>query len=130
MIRGHGRRCADRGSAVVEFVLVAPLLLALAVAVLQVVLTVHVRAVLTSAAAEGARAAALAGADPAAGVARARQLLNGTLAGSVVVDVRAQDAVVAGLPLQVVEVDARVPLVGLLAPVTMSVQGRALQEGA
>ena len=46
----------DRGSAVVEFALVTPLLLLVALAVLQVTLALHVRSTLTAAAAEGARA--------------------------------------------------------------------------
>ncbi|MFZ9988363.1 MAG: TadE/TadG family type IV pilus assembly protein, partial [Candidatus Nanopelagicales bacterium] len=40
----------------VEFALVTPLLLLVALAVLQVTLALHVRATLTAAAAEGARA--------------------------------------------------------------------------
>ena len=50
----------DRGSAVVEFALVTPLLLLVALAVLQITLALHVRSTLTAAAAEGARAGALA----------------------------------------------------------------------
>ena len=64
-MKAWGRK--DSGSAIVDFVLVAPLLIAVALAILQVILVMHVRTVLTSAAAEGARAAALAGADPRAG---------------------------------------------------------------
>lgn len=107
-----------------------PLLLALAVGVLQVVLTMHVRSVLTAAAAEGARAAALAGADPAAAVARVDDLLAGSLAGSVVRDVTARPSSEAGLSLMVVRVEARLPLAGLLAPTELVVEGRALREGA
>lgn len=118
----------DRGSAVVEFALVTPVLVAIVVAVVQVLLTLHVRAVLTSAAAEGARAAALAGADPTAGAARAEALLAGTLADTVEREVRVRATVEQGLPMLVTRIDARVPLLGLLAPVEMSVEGRALRE--
>jgi len=114
---------------VVEFALVAPLLLLLALAVLQVALAMHVRATLTSAAAEGARAAALAGASPLAGVRRTRTLLAENLAGSVVDDVTARRAVVDGLAVMTVRVTAVLPMVGLLGPQMLTVEGHALQEG-
>jgi hypothetical protein len=126
----HGSsRCRDRGSAVVEFVLVAPLLFAVTLSVLQVLLTLHVRATLTSAAAEGARAAALAGADPGAGVRRTRTLLDRGLAGSVVRDVSARAAVAGGLPVMAVRIDAVLPLLGLLGPQALTVEGHAVREG-
>lgn len=121
---------SERGSALVEAVLVIPLLLAVALGVVQVVLTMHVRSVLTAAAAEGARAAALAGADPAAAVARIDALLAGSLAGSVVRDVTARPSGDAGLAVMVVRVEARLPLAGLLTPAELVVEGRALREGA
>lgn len=119
----------DRGSAALEFALVAPLLILLSVAVVQVALAMHVRVTLTAAAAEGARAASLAGADPAAGVVRARELLAGNVAGSVVREVSAARSVIDGLPVMVVRIDAAVPLVGLLGPEALTVEGHALQEG-
>jgi Flp pilus assembly protein TadG len=119
----------DDGSAVVEFVLVLPLLLLVAVAILQLLLALHVRSTLISAAAEGARAAALAGAAPDAGVARTRALLGDTLAGTVVLDIAARPSRVDGLDVMVVTVDATLPLVGLLGPTRMTVAGTALREG-
>lgn len=123
------RRGGDRGSASVEFALVAPLLLLLAVAVVQVALALHVRVTLTAAAAEGARAASLAGADPAAGVVRAREVLAGTVSGAVVREVSASRVAIEGMPVMVVRIDAAVPLVGLLGPEAMTVEGHALREG-
>lgn len=124
------RRCrGDQGSAAIEFALVAPLLIVLAVAVVQVALALHVRVTLTAAAAEGARAASLAGADPVAGVVRAREVLADNVAGSVVREVSAARAVIDGLPVMVVRIDAAVPLVGLLGPEALTVEGHALQEG-
>jgi Flp pilus assembly pilin Flp len=128
-VRAAPRWASDRGSAAVEFALVAPLLVVLVVAVVQATLVLHVRATLTAAAAEGARAAALAGADPAAGVVRARELVAGNLAGPVVRDVVAGRTVVAGLPVMVVRIEATVPLLGLLGATSMTVEGHALQEG-
>lgn len=112
-----------------EFTLVAPLVLLLCVAIVQVALAVHVRATLTSAAAEGARAAALAGADPAAGVRRTEFLLADTLTEGVVreVDVRADR--VGTLSVVVVRITGTLPLVGLLGPKALTVEGRAVREG-
>lgn len=119
----------DRGSAVVEFVLVAPLVLLLLLGVVQLGLAMHVRSTLTSAAAEGARVAALAGADPFAGIARTQALVEGTLADSVVRDITAQEASLGAIDVMVVRVEATLPLVGLLGPAALAVEGRALKEG-
>ena len=112
-----------------EFVLVVPLLLAVAVAVLQFALVLHVRATLIAAAAEGARAASLAGADPASGVRRARVVLAGNLAESVVRDVTAGRAMLDGRAVMVVRIEADLPLVGLLGPELLDVEAHALREG-
>jgi len=130
IVRVRDTSRADEGNAVVEFVLVAPLILLLACAVLQVALALHVRATLTSAAAEGARAAALAGADPGAGVRRARALLDQNIAASVVRRITAQRSTVSGLPVIAVRIEATLPLVGLLGPTALTVTGHALQEGS
>jgi Flp pilus assembly protein TadG len=119
----------DRGSAIVEFVLVAPLLVAVAVAVLEFALVLHVRATLTAAAADGARAASLAGADPASGVRRARLLLADNLAGSVVRTVTAGRVVLEGRAVMVVRIEAGLPFAGLLGPAVLAVEGHSLREG-
>lgn len=124
---GRSQRC-DRGSAVVEFVLVVPLLVVIALAVLQLALALHVRATLTAAAAEGARAASLAGADPAAGVQRAREVLDGNVAYSVVREVTARRGSLEGRAVMVVRIEAGLPLVGLLGPEGLAVEGHALRE--
>lgn len=113
----------------VEFTLVAPLVLLLCLAIVQVALAVHVRSTLTSAAAEGARAAALAGADPAAGIRRTTTLVAGTLGQGVVRDVEARTDRVGTLEVMVVRIEATLPLVGLLGPEALTVEGRAVQEG-
>ena len=112
----------------VEFVLVAPLLLLLGFAVVQVALLLHTRATLTAAAAEGARAGALAGSDPRAGVARATRLVELNLSDAVVEDVTARREVVDGLSVLTVRIDASVPLIGVLGPTQVQVEGHALVE--
>lgn len=119
----------DRGSAAVEFVLVAPLILLILLAVVQLGLALHVRTTLTSAAAEGARAAALAGASPQAGISRTQELVDGSLAAAVVQGVTVSSESVGAIDVMVVRVDATLPLVGLLGPSTLAVEGRALREG-
>lgn len=118
------------GNATVEFALVAPILLAVALAVLQLALALHVRATLTSAAAEGARAAALAGSDLASGERRARAILQENIAAGVVKDITVQREWHGGALVISVEIEAALPLVGLYGPTQMSVIGHALQEHA
>ena len=120
-------RRGDGGSAVVEFAVVVPLLVLVVLAVVQVGLALHVRATIQSAAAEGARVAAISGA--ATGVARTRSVLATTVADGVVQDVSASTATVRGVATVVVVVHARLPLVGLLGPTALVVQGHALVEG-
>lgn len=123
-------RGRDRGSAVVEFVLVCPLLVLLALAVTQLVLLGHTRSVLLTAAGEGARAGALAGADPGAGVARARSLADTALAPVVVDHATGGVTVIDGLPVLEVRLMARVPLVPPLGAIDVEVVGHALLEEA
>jgi len=123
-------RAGERGSVAVEFTLVAPLIVAVALVVLQAALAIHVRTTLTAAAAEGARAAALAGASLGAGEQRARALLEGNLAEGLVTEVRAARELEDGQLVTSVTVQARLPLLGLLGVTTMQVTGHAIQERA
>lgn len=66
---------ADRGSAVVEFVLVTMLLVLLLFGVIQVAAVFYVRSVIAAAASDGARYGANAGVEPGAGGLRATQLI-------------------------------------------------------
>jgi hypothetical protein len=118
----------DDGSAAVEFVAVVPLLLLLVLAVVQVGLALHVRATVASAAAEGARAAALAGGSTVVARARITSSLSSTVADGVVESVAVRRTTEAGLPVVAVEVHARLPLVGLLGPELLVVSGHALAE--
>lgn len=71
----------DRGSAVVDFVLVSALLVFLLFAVLQVAVLVYVRNVVSAAAADGARRGAEYGSTPADGARRASDVLRQALPG-------------------------------------------------
>ena len=118
----------DRGSAVVEFALVTPLLLLVALAVLQVVLALHVRSTLTAAAAEGARAGALAGAGLAIAESRTRDVLDDALGGDAAQDVVASRTRLEGVEVVRVLVTARLPLLGTLGPTALTVEGHAIAE--
>jgi Flp pilus assembly protein TadG len=120
----------DQGNSTVDFALVAPLLVGVVLVVLQVALTLHVRSTLTAAAGEGARMAAMVGADSALGEQRAREVLEGNFASSVITQVRVQQVRESGLVLSQVTIQARLPLLGLLGPAVLEVTGRAIQEHA
>lgn len=118
----------DSGSAVVEFALVTPILLIVVLAIVQIILALHVRSTLTAAAAEGARAAALADSSLAIGERRAREILTTVIGGGAATSVSASRARVDDVPVIRVRVTARLPLLGMLGPETLVVQGHALVE--
>lgn len=118
----------DRGSAVVEFALVSPLLLLVALAVLQVTLALHVRSTLTAAAAEGARAGALAGSGLAVAESRTRDVLDDALGGDAAQAVDASRTTLDGVDVVRVRITARLPLLGTLGPTALTVEGHAIEE--
>ena len=119
----------ERGSAVVDFVLVGALVTVLLAGVLQLALTLHVRATLIDCAAEGARHGALAGSSPAVGVQRTRELIDSALSPTYSDDVTATVSDLGGAPVLVVSVRAPLPVIGLLGPSgAFEVSGRALME--
>ncbi len=121
----------ERGSAVVEFVLVMVVLVPLVLGIVQVGLVLHVRNTLTAAASDGARAAAPLGATPADGVERARQLIRGALADRYADDVTGAITSMRGVPATEVVVRAEVPALGLLGPsVEVTATGHAVLEVA
>ena len=128
MTRARG----DDGAAVVDVVLVAVLVLGLFLLVFQVAVFFHVRTVVASAAAEGARYAAVADRTPEQGAARAQAAVREALGGRVSAAIRCAP----GAPVQVagaavVEIVCRgpVPIVFLPAPaVEVVVKGHALDE--
>jgi Flp pilus assembly protein TadG len=133
------RRCvADRGSSVVEFVLLTVLLVVLLFAVLQVAVWFYARSIVASAAADGAHYAATADAAAdggGAGEQRARRLITDGLNARVARDIACtgttgMDAS-TGLPVAVVRCRGR-PHMLLLPfdlPLGIDVHSSVLVEG-
>jgi Flp pilus assembly protein TadG len=129
--RGDG----ERGSAVVDFVLVAVLVLALLLAVLQVAVYVHVRNVVTASAQEGARYAAAADVPSGAGAERTVEVVARATTVRTAQALRcssAEEADPTGARLVVVRCAGSVPslfaALGDLLP--LQATGRAIKEGA
>ena len=119
----------DSGSAVVEFTLVGVLLTVLFLALLQLGLALHVRNTLVASAAEGARYGANADRDPAHGAAVTRTLIRDSLADSFADGVTSGFETVDGMQTVFVQVDATLPVLGLLGPPrAIKVRGHALEE--
>ncbi|MGA9103042.1 TadE/TadG family type IV pilus assembly protein [Aeromicrobium sp.] len=121
----------ERGSAVVDFVLVMVVLVPLVLGIAQVGLVLHVRNTLTAAASDGARAAAPLDATTGDGVERARDLIRGGLADRYAEDVSATITSRGGVPVTEVVVHARVPALGILGPtIEVTTKGHAVLEVA
>jgi len=119
----------ERGSAVVDFVLVMLILIPMFLGVLQVALVLHVRNTLTAAASEGARFGAQHGHTPDDAVSRTRQQISGALSGRFAGDLTSDIEVVDGVPMVVVRARAEVPALGLWGPgLDLEVAGHAVQE--
>lgn len=104
------------------------MLLLVAIAVLQLALTLHVRSVAIGAASEGARLAALVGGDAQAAQARTEQILRESIAGTALRETHVRVDRSGSLPVAAVDVTVDLPLVGLLGPTPMTVTGRAVLE--
>jgi Flp pilus assembly protein TadG len=125
----------ERGSAVVDFVLVSMLVMALLLAVLQVAVYVHVRNVVTASAQEGARYAAAADVPSDAGAERAVDMVARATSARTAQGLSCtsgEEADPTGATLVVVRCTGSVPslfaALGSLLPV--QVTGRAIKEAA
>ena len=119
----------DEGSAVVEFVLVSVLVVALVLALVQLGMALYIRNTLVAAAAEGARFAAAEDRDPKDGAEYTAALIEQTLPGSFAGNVSAGYEDVAGVPTIVVEIRTDLPVLGWLGPSnSLVVQGHAMEE--
>lgn len=117
---------SDRGSAVVEFPLVAVLIVMIALATIQAALIVHTRNTLIDAAVQGAHHAALVGNTPGDGAERAQQLIGERFGDAYQVAATAQETPDGRIT---VEITATMPLVGLLGPSgSLRVDGHAIAE--
>lgn len=115
----------------VDFVLVGVLVVAVVLALLQLTLGLHVRNVLTDAAGEGARRAALQGGTTAEAQERVHALADAALADGYVDSVTVSRTVVDGLEVVRVEVTAPLPVLGLFGPGgALRVTGHAVDEVA
>jgi len=113
----------------VDFVLVLLVLLPLVLGILQLALVLHVRNTLASAAAEGARHAAVSGSSAPAGQAKVEELVDGALSQEFVRSVSVHSAVVGGVPGYEAVVEADVSVLGLGGPgVHIRVEGHAIAE--
>lgn len=128
------RTTGERGAAVVDFVLVSVLVLALFLVVLQLGLVLHVRNVLVSSAQEGARHAANADVDVAEGRGVALQAVASALSPQIADSAADSPPSVlvpldGGLTAVEVTLDVDVPLVLPIAAIHLRVKGHAVREG-
>ena len=124
----HDRLASEGGNASVEFALVAPLLMLVALAVLQLMLAIHVRSVVTSAAIEGARVAALVDGDLARAESRTRSILESNIAGAAVQSITASQVTEGENEMFAMVVETELPLIGFYGPTSMKLTGHALAE--
>lgn len=106
----------ERGSAVVDFVLVGALLTMFFLAIIQLALVLHVRNTLIDAAASGARYGTLADRSAADARQRTGELIGTALNGSFAQDIETREVTFQGLLTLEVTVRAPMPVVGLIGP--------------
>lgn len=124
---GAGSPETDRGSAVVEYVMVAGLVAMIFAATLQLALALHVRNTLIDAAAAGARYGTLADRSPEDGVERTRRIVSGALGPRYAQDVVATTAAVGELRTLEITVVSPLPVVALFGPPdSLEVRGHAV----
>jgi Flp pilus assembly protein TadG len=119
----------ERGSAVVDFVVVLVVLIPVFLGIAQVALVLFVRNALTEAASEGARYAATLDRTPEDGAAHTRSQIRGSLTSRYADHVSAQEVTIDGAPAVVVTVHVVVPALGIAGPaVALDVSGHAIEE--
>lgn len=124
---GAGPPGTDRGSAVVEYVMVAGLVAMIFAATLQLALALHVRNTLIDAAAAGARYGTLADRSPGDGVERTRRIVSGALGPRYAQDVAAAPVTTGELRTLEITVVSPLPVVALFGPPdSLEVRGHAV----
>jgi Flp pilus assembly protein TadG len=106
----------ERGSAVVDFVLVGALLTMFFLAIIQLALVLHVRNTLIDAAASGARYGTLADRSAADARQRTGELIGTALNAGFAQDIETREVTFQGLRTLEVTVRAPMPVVGLIGP--------------
>ena len=119
-------RAGQRGSAVVDFVLVGGLLTLFFLAIVQLTLVLHVRNTLIDAAASGARYGTLADRGSADARDRTAELIGVALNRDFATDVTTSEATYQGIRTLEVTVRAPLPVIGLIGPRSvLEVKGHA-----
>jgi hypothetical protein len=119
----------ERGSAVVDFVLVSMLVVPLFLGLLQVGLFLYVRNTVTAAASEGAHFAAVIDREPADGEQRTRALIDGVVRDELIDSVEGRAVEIEGQPAVRIVVEAHMPPLGLWGPgLGFTVEGHAIKE--
>jgi Flp pilus assembly protein TadG len=123
------RRRSDRGSAIVDFALVAVVLVPMFFAILQLALIWHVKSTLTAAASQGAHYGAGYQQTTSQGAARTRAIIGDTFGVDFRDRVSARTTRVDGQPGVEVDVTARIPVLVIWGPtLSVSVSGHAVKE--
>ncbi len=119
----------ERGSAVVDFVMVSMLVVPLFLGIVQVGLFLYVRNTVTAAASEGAHYAAVLNREPADGEARTRELVDGVVRNELIDSITGEATDVDGQPGVEIVVEAHMPPLGLWGPgIKFHVEGHAVKE--
>lgn len=113
---GHSQRSEERGSAVVDFVLVGGLLTMFFLAIIQLTLVLHVRNTLIDAAASGARYGTLADRGAADAQERAAALIGTGLNTDFAQSITTSEVTFQGLRTLEVTIKAPLPVIGLIGP--------------
>lgn len=119
-------RHGERGSAVVDFVLVGALLTMFFLAIIQLTLVLHVRNTLIDAAASGARYGTLADRTASDAEERTRSLVSMALNQGFAEQINTREVNVQGMRTLEVTVRSPMPVIGLIGPRDMlEVKGHA-----
>ena len=117
------------GSVLVEWSLVAVLVMAVTAALLQLTLSLYVRTILADAASDAARQAALVGASDAEANARVQQLCHGALRAKYPTKSEVSHLQRGSVSLVQVQVSAPLPVIGLWSPTgSVVVRGHAVDQ--
>lgn len=122
------RLASERGSATVEFTLVAALLTFVVLSVMQLGLSLYVRNVVIDACGEGARYGALLDGDAETGVERTRELITMAVSERYAQDISADYVTVDGVETLVITARAPLPVVGLLGVAEFEAEGHGVLE--